>query len=108
MHQKYTKGVKLKPQEYADLIVFAKQTKHREFGYLTFEEFIAKETLSYRYLYKMNDNEKYKHLQKINAQAFEFGRELLLTKYPELAEVYKNIEQAQDMGKLPVGGANIL
>ena len=56
----------------------------------------------------MNDNEKYKHLQKINAQAFEFGRELLLTKYPELAEVYKNIKQAQDMGELPVGGANIL
>lgn len=102
------KGVKLKPQEYADLIVFAKQTKHRAFGYLTFEEYIAKETLSYRYLYKMNDNEKYKHLQKINAQAFEFGRELLLTKYPELAEVYKNIKQAQDMGELPVGGANIL
>jgi hypothetical protein len=105
-------GVKLKPQEYADWIVLSKRTKHKEFKYLTFDEYIQSimtpgNKKHQKYL-AMSDNEKYQYLQELNSKAFAIGKEQLLMKYPELGIALGTIKDAQDEGILPVQGVNLL
>jgi|TARA_R110000850_G_scaffold121263_1_gene239025 hypothetical protein len=105
-------GVKLKPQEYADWIVLSKRTKHKEFKYLNFDEYIQSimtpgNKKHQKYL-AMSDNEKYQYLQELNSKAFAIGKEQLLMKYPELGIALGTIKDAQDEGILPVQGVNLL
>jgi hypothetical protein len=104
-------GIRLRPVEYADWINLSKNTRYKEFGMRTFEEYInyvlspgSREYIEYL---GMNNNEKYQYLQKINTKAFELGKTELKIKYPELGLALETVKDLQDQGELPIPGANL-
>jgi hypothetical protein len=104
-------GIRLRPVEYADWINLSKNSRYKEFGMRTFEEYInyvlspgSREYIEYL---GMNNNEKYQYLQKINTKAFELGKTELKIKYPELGLALETIKDLQNQGDLPIPGANL-
>lgn len=90
-------GVKLRPIEYADYIIFSKQTKHPKYNNLTFEEYIKRYMSTTSYKNNMGDVTKIKNIKKIQNDFMKRGKKLLLLKYKDtLGETIAQRETAID------------